>query len=520
MKTIQSEPAYVDTLIITVGTRQVGWRCKDGIIRSFGADGNISYPRHVDELYQELDIERGFYQEKDKTYPWSAQDLGKRYYDYCVDWLGGDFSQVVLILDQNIIEEGIKLGLKHIILWGTDQPETVSWFYRRLDTLWLAQLMAGKIRAIYPEVKVDVHVPKISANDSEAIREELEKLVLLEALDFFSPNGDKEFVLWIQNKGCTPAIASGVEICAAALVRQCQVFNACPDEPDVFFETLPNGAIAACLSQSFKLIPMGDYFWPLERLRVISAWERGDFAEAQVWLKLHQSRHKVLYKLAGILAYYTNWETAKFLKLIEDWLRSKDLAKVADSEQIKLWQEQLNLMKLNPLIQAWESSLLIELPLFRQNYTAAFIQFAQTLERLLYIQYQSDNWIGRGFVTPPPHLTYLGNAYQPGLGGLIEGWYRSKNLRSDNKWYKLLDRIRNQRNQMIHSAASINLAQVRSIWTDGGLFSMTHSENPEVVKGLMLDVLKQVTDAPDTNKLLVRSLYQWGLKQLRSEAAS
>ncbi len=520
MKTIQSEPSHIDTLIITVGTRQVGWLCKDGIIRSFGADGNISYPCHVDELYQELDIERGFHQQKDKTYPWSAQDLGKRYYDYCVDWLGGDFSQVVLVLDQTIIEEGIKRGLKHIILWGTDQPETVSWFYRRLDTLWLAQLMASKIKAIYPQVKVDVHAPKISANDSEAIREELEKLVLLEALNFFSPTGDKELVLWIQNKGCTPAIASGVEICAAALVRQCQVFNACPAEPDIFFETLPNGAIAACPSQSFKLIPMGDYFWPLERLRVISAWQRGDFVEAQVWLKLHQSRHKVLYKLAGILAYYTNWETAKFLRLIEDWLRSKDLAQVVEAEQIKRWQEQLNSMKLSDLIKAWESSFLIELPLFRQNYTAAFVQFAQTLERLLYIECGSHHWVEKGFVTPPSHLQHLGNAYQPGLGGLIEGWYKFRNLRPDNKWYELLDRIRNQRNQAIHSADSVTLPRIRSIWTEGGLFSVTHSENPEVVKGLMLDVLKQVSAVSDTEKLLVRSLYQWGLKLLRSEAAS
>ncbi len=29
---------YLNTLIITVGTRQIGWRCKDDVIRSFGAD--------------------------------------------------------------------------------------------------------------------------------------------------------------------------------------------------------------------------------------------------------------------------------------------------------------------------------------------------------------------------------------------------------------------------------------------------------------------------------------------------
>ena len=59
----------VSTLIITVGTRQIGWRCQDGIIRSFGADGNISYPPHINELYQELGIERGKHQDEDgKTY--------------------------------------------------------------------------------------------------------------------------------------------------------------------------------------------------------------------------------------------------------------------------------------------------------------------------------------------------------------------------------------------------------------------------------------------------------------------
>ncbi|PMB22660.1 hypothetical protein CEN46_11740, partial [Fischerella thermalis CCMEE 5318] len=311
MTTTSIEANHVDTLIITVGTRQVGWRCQDGVIRSFGADGNIGYPNHVNELYQELGIERGFHQENNLNSPWSARDLGKRYYEYCREWLGGDFSQVELLLDQKIIETAIKQGLKHIILWGTDQPETVNWSFRRLDTLWLAQLMAGKIKSIFPNVRVDVHAPVINVNDSTAIRQELELLVLQEAWNYFSPSGDEEFVLWIQNKGCAPAVASSVEICAAALVRQCQVFNANPDEPEEFFPRMPNGARTAAHSQTFKLIPMGEYFWSLERLRVVSAWERGDFSEAQLWLKVHQSRHKIIYKLAGILLSYTNWETDK-----------------------------------------------------------------------------------------------------------------------------------------------------------------------------------------------------------------
>ncbi len=194
----------VDTLIITVGTRQVGWRCQDGIIRSFGADGNTGYPPHVQELYQELGSERGRYQEKDKFYAWSTRDLGQRYYELCVHWFDEDFSHVELLLDYKIIEAGVKQGLKHIILWGTDQPTKVSWFYRRLDTLWLAKLMEGKIKSIWQHLRVDVHMPEIEANDSEAIRQELELLILREALDFSSPIRDEQFVLWIQNKGNRP----------------------------------------------------------------------------------------------------------------------------------------------------------------------------------------------------------------------------------------------------------------------------------------------------------------------------
>ncbi|MEH2296811.1 hypothetical protein [Nostoc sp.] len=516
MTIISTESNRVDTLIITVGTRQVGWRCKDGVIRSFGADGimSSSYPCHVNELFHELGIERGTHEEKEKTSPWSARDLGKRYYEYCVEWLGGDFSQVELLLDQKIIETGIKQGLKHIILWGTDQPETVSWFFRRLDTLWLAKLMSGKIKSIFPDVRVDIHAPLINANDTNATREELEILVLQEARDYFSPSGEEEFVLWIQNKGCTPAIASCVEICAAALVRQCQVFNASPDEPEEFFPTLQNGARTAAHSQTFKLIPMGEYFWSLERLRVVSAWERGDFSEAQLWLKVHQIRHKILYKLAGILVSYTNWEIDSFIKLIGDWLDSNDVAKAVKSEQIQAWKEQLNQIKADDMTKAWESTLLIQLPLYRQNYTIAFIQFAQILERLLYIQSQEKNWLAKGFLTITPDQAH-GITYEPRMVDLIQGWCKSRSFNQDNKWYKLLDRIRKKRNQVIHSGKSVTLSQIRSLWNDGNLFSVKISEDSAVVNDLMLELLKEVSTSPNLDKLLVLSLYKWGLQVLQ-----
>jgi hypothetical protein len=523
MKTIQTSSSSVNTLIITVGTRQVGWNCKDGVIRSFGADGNIGYPPHVDELYQEIEIPRGQYQEKEKTYPYSAKDLGERYYERCIYELNFDFSKVELLLDYQIIEAGVKQGLKHIILWGTDQPDNVSWFYRRLDTIWLAKLMEAKIKSIWSNLKVDVHTPKIEANDNSAIREELEHLILREALEFFSPAGiDEQFVLWIQNKGCTPAIASGVEICAAALVRQCQVFNATPDDPESFFAPHPSGAQFACHSPGYKLIPMGEYFWPLERVRVISAWKRGDFSEAQIWLKLHQNRYSLIYKLAGILALSANWENDKFLTRIAEWVRSRDVLKSVGESQVQAWEEQLARLRNNQPTQAWESSFLIELPLYRTNYTAAFIQFVQTLERLLYLHSISGDWLRKGYIIVPPHLTYLGDRYQPGFSGLIDGWCQSKKFNENHKWYKLLHRLREKRNQVIHSGESVTLANIRSIWSDGGLFTVKYSDESEVIRDLMVEVLKQICDRTweIPQKTFLRSLYDWGLKTLNDESAS
>lgn len=507
----------VDTLIITVGTRQVGWLCKDGIIRSFGADGNIGYPRHVEELYQELGLQRGLHQEKEKTYPQSARNLGEHFYNHCIYELGYDFSQVQLLLDFHIIKAAEKSGLKHIILWGTDQPAKVSWSYRRLDTLWLAKLMEGKIKSVWKNLRVDVHTPPIEANDNIAIREELEELILKEALEFYSPAGiDNEFVLWIQNKGCTPAIASGVEICAAALGRQCKVFNATPDDPESFFEPHSSGSENAVASSGYKLISMGEYFWPLERVRVISAWRRGDFSEVQIWLKPHETRYPLLYKLAGYLSLSANWEILKSLTKIGEWINSKDVLKSAGEKQVEIWNQRLEIVRKEPMAQAWESSFLIDLLLKRQNYTAAFIQFSQTLERLLFLQFKAGDWLAKGYIPVPSK-----NQDQPDFWVLINGWCNSKKLNQSNKWYKLLHRIRKKRNDVIHSAEPVTLTNIRLMWTGEGLFPVVYSEDPQVVKNLMVDVLKEVSQSskiPDV--LLLDSLYEWGLKVLCEEAGS
>jgi hypothetical protein len=506
--TTVNNSTHVDTLIITVGTRQIGWRCKDGVIRSFGADGNIGYPNHITELYAELGIERGTHQEGEKTYPWSGKDLGQRYYEHCKEWLGGDFSQVELLLDKIIITAGIEQGLKHIILWGTDQPETVSWFYRRLDTIWLAELMAGKIKSLFPDIRVDIHAPQISANDGDAIRQELELLVLKEALNGFSPSKKEEFVLWIQNKGCAPTVASGVEICAAALVRQCQVFNASPDEPQEFFTSLENGLVTANHSPSFQLMPMGEYFWSLERLRIISAWERGDFVEAQIWLKVHQNRHSLLYKLAGFLARYSNWESnPDFFRKLGEWLNSNDVSKAVDVEQIQAWKTQLAKMQAHDLTKLWESTIIIDLSLQRENYTSAFIQFTQILEQLLYMQSEAQNWIVNNRIGSRND--------EPSLSELMQAWCQYKRFNQDHQWSKLLYDIRQKRNQVIHKGKSITLREIRHLWANNN-FPVGFPETPEIIKNLMMTVLKEISPLPSFNQLLMRSLYEWGLNYLKN----
>ncbi|MBD2135107.1 hypothetical protein H6F47_22485 [Sphaerospermopsis sp. FACHB-1094] len=496
----------VSTLIITVGTRQIGWRCQDGIIRSFGADGNIGYPAHVNELYQELGIERGNHQEGDKTYPWSGRDLGKRYYDHCQEWLGGDFSNVELLLDKIIIETAVTQGLKHIILWATDQPEDVSWFYRRLDTLYLAELIKGKIKSLFPDIRVDVHAPKINANDTLAIREELEQLVLKEALDAFYPQKNEEFTLWIQNKGCAPAVASCVEICAAALVRQCKVYNASPDEPLEFFSQLDNGLKTANHSQSFQLIPMGEYFWSLEKLRIISAWERGDFSEAQIWLAVHQNRHSALSKLAGFLAKYSNGESSKeFYQNLKDWVGSKDVSKLVDAEQIETWKVRLQKLQNDKITNLWESTLILELTLNRENYTTAFIQFVQILEKLLYLQSINQTWYTKGWIPKDKD--------EPTLAELMQGWCQYKRYSQDSKWSKVLYDIRQNRNLIIHKGESITPRKIRAIWANND-FPVKYPETPEIIKNLMMELLKEISTPPNFHNLLMRSLYQWGLQYL------
>ncbi|MFM6529166.1 MAG: hypothetical protein ACKPIB_12845, partial [Dolichospermum sp.] len=291
------------------------------------------------------------------------------------------------------------------------------------------------------------------------------------------------------------------------LVRQYQVFNASPDEPKEFFTTLENGLVTANHSQTFSLISMAEYFWALEKVKIKSAWERGDFSEAQIWLKVHENRHSVLYKLAGFLAKYNNWESNHdFYRKLGKWLDNDDVTNVVDCAQIENWKTKLQKMQTDDITKLWESTIILELSLKRENYTTAFIQFVQILERLLYIQSKDQNWTAKGWI--------VSNQDEPSLVELMQGWCLYKKINQDNKWSKLLKAIRTKRNEIIHKGESITSTKIGNIWANNDFSGVYMPTTSEIIKKLMTDTFKEISTPPNLNNLLMRSLYQWGLQYL------
>jgi hypothetical protein len=520
----KTELTRADALIITVGTRQVGWRCKDQVIRCFGADGDRGHPPHINQLYTEIGIQRGFHQPGQTDTSWGVRDLGERYYQHCTEWLENDFTSVELLLDYHIIVDSISKGLQRIILWATDQPEAIPWKFRRADTIWLAKLMQGKINAISPQVQVDVLHPAIAAVNRDLLRQELEEMILPLAFESVNIPTDSQLVLLIENKGAVPAMAEGLEICAAALVRSAQVINATPEEPNPLYLETVGGFFSSRLSEQYQLVPVSSYFWPLERGRVISAWERGDFREAEIWLSAHQIRHKVLYQLAGYLSLATNWEIDKFLNnphLENGWFRSKALLSIVSQAQVDEWRSQILARRNERYLKTWESVFLIEVMMATENYTNAFLKFAQVVEQLLYLVSKQGEWLQKGLIVVPEHQRHYGDAYQPNFDGLIKGWCQLKQASRDDNRYKLLNAIRDKRNKVVHEGEPMTVEKLRLLWANNG-YRVTVTSDYHIILNLMLDVLKMISDSSwqIPQKTLLRSLSEFGLNTLRSEAAT
>ena len=490
------------TLIITVGTRQVGWRSDDGTIYSFALDGDQFSSSHVSKLYELLGIERGCHSKGNKTFPWSVRDLGYRYFEYCNDWLDKDFSSVELLLDHCIIESLVEEGLDHIILWGTDQPETVSWNFRRLDTLWLAKLMDSKIRSVWPHLNVDVFDPIISVNDTPTIRKELEDFLLNFVLE--NRENQDDFTLYIQNKGAAPQISENLTICSAGLVRQCNVNIIVPKNPHT---DIGNSNVEISRAIEFEKYPIGTFFWPLERLRVISALERGDFTEARLLLQPHRAQYDVLYKFSNCLAYFLNGETKQFKLLISSWLNSKAVAAVITREMKDNWILRLEQYSNDEHLKIWENFFINLTLLRRENYTNAFIVFAQSIERILFEQFR-DDINSQGLETPS-------------FKELIDAWveiFRTSDNPIPEKWGCLLHNIREKRNSVVHTGEFMNIAKFCRIWRDAG-FTIPNSLSYIDIWNLQIELIRKLYSGiwNPPNDLLLQSISDWGVQQLRAE---
>ncbi|MFM6278777.1 MAG: hypothetical protein ACKN9K_10580, partial [Dolichospermum sp.] len=99
---------------------------------------------------------------------------------------------------------------------------------------------------------------------------------------------------------------------------------------------------------------------------------------------------------------------------LKEWIGSNGVSKITDSEQIINWKTQLQKIQTDDLSKLWESTIILELSLKRENYTTAFIQFVQILERLLYIQSTAQNWTAKGWI--------VSNQDEPILVELMQGW--------------------------------------------------------------------------------------------------
>jgi len=483
------------TLIITVGTRQIGWRCQDNIIRCFGTDGFRGEPKHTDELYKEIGLKRESHE--NESFPWSVRDLAERYYSHCKVNLNQDFSAVELLIDQEIINEQVKQGLNHVMLWATNQPDSVSWQYRRLDTLWLARLMQEKIHQDFPTIKVDVFEPSFDISKTESIREELQGYILEYLQEKVLNSEDNEFNLLIENKGASPSIAENLVIYAAGLVRQYPVYILTPQEPEPFYETKENEVMSCKFSEVYKTISMEKYFWPLEKLRIISAWKRGDFSEAKIWLESHRENYEILYKLAQWLVLATNREKEQFINNIGNWITSNLSRKYISQNVRDDWKEKLNNIREDSYWKLWEDTFIIESLLLRDNYTNAYIIFSQILESYLSLRCQNLSLC------------------QPNLETLVNEWTKLTN--ADKNWVDLLHELRKKRNDIIHKQESITFESFKSLWRRNGFPVDKINKNQNLIN-LIIPTLQKVcgsknTPPPDT---LLSSLSQWGLTFLQS----
>ncbi len=481
-------------LIITVGNRQIGWRCGDEIVRCVGVSGD---PDHIAEIYQEIGVEK-------PTGRYFARHLGKSLYEICA--VDQNFNDVELLLDQNLIAEEVKNDLQQVWLISTDQPDSVAESFRASDTTWLAQLMAGKIRQTWQDLVVKTLVFQVDVSMVEAIRLRFEEIIQDLTKNVNSEDDDQQMTLLIENKGSVPALSSSLEIYAAALVRQFDVVRVVPREPSPMYLEDQLSRKSANFAEKFDRQSMSQYFLPLEKLRIVSAWERGDFGEAKIWLEGHRNRYAALFDLAGYLENAGRQDMRGLLQTIKGkWLPMKKLKQLASPEQIQAWSQYDCLDKTKTAAIIWEDAFQIPIDADTGRLTSAFFLMAQTLERLLFQLYRKDCWLDKGWIEISNELK--DSFEQPRLEELIKGWTEHYGC---SYQFELLNGIRKKRNKIVHEAMSVGLDEIMTMWSKANL-------SVEPIGDALLIPLqgigKRIGNLP--SKPLLLSLYEWGLDALR-----
>ncbi len=162
----------------------------------------------------------------------------------------------------------------------------------------------------------------------------------------------------------------------------------------------------------------------------------------------------------------------------------------------------------------------IDLLLKQGNYTDAFSKFSQTLERLLYLRYHSEDWLKKGYIEIE---NYKGSrdTFNPGFQKLISAWFKTRNQPQDSV-YKLFDSIRKCRNNIVHEAVPISQKDLISLWNNAG-WTLDVADYPETaIKTRWVETMQMVCsrDWRISEQTLVESLYRWGLEVLEAELAS
>jgi hypothetical protein len=495
-------------LIITVGNRQIAWRCQDGVIRCLGVSGNPNdgSPDHVTELYKELGAEKP----KGRYF---VRHLGQLLHEKCEEL--GDFGNVELLLDRKIVEDEVQKGLEEVWLIGTDQPPDVDADFRSGDTIWLSKLMSGKIGQTWKQLKVETWNLTVNVSNLEAIREEYEQFILKYLID---KSSDAEAVtLLIENKGSVPAIASSLEICAAALVRQFEVIRVTPQEPSQMYVGDDPEQKSAVFASKYRQQSMSQYFLPIERQGILLSWKQGNFAGAEIWMKPHQQfpKYRALSKLANLLAQAANLEIARVLgRMKQDWLGSNDLRSITDESILANWKNHPAIDSKNHYDVIWESTFLVFLYSRIQNYTGAFFQLSLIIERLLFERYTQEKWIENNVIIIPKEKQRYKNDYEPSFKELMDGWCKRDSLKEGSCWYKLIDAIRKLRNVVIHDGKSISEKDILKIWDDSGVKT---SNGSEAVFLPLYKICEKLTwKAPQQS--LLGSIYDWSLIILSDES--